>query len=109
MRRRRLLAGLAALTLLLVCVHQIVGENGYLTLRQRRQEMRQLELEVRRLTEENQRFERQIQKLRSDPAAIERLAREEMKLARPGEFIFTLPAAPPPAPPPEAQAMRPPR
>lgn len=96
-----MLAGLAALTLLLVCVHQIVGQNGYLTLRQRRQEMRQLELEVRRLTEENQRFDRQIQKLRSDPAAIERLARQEMKLARPGEFVFTLPAPPRPAAPPQ--------
>ncbi len=91
-RRRRWLVGLAALAFLVVCVHQIVGENGYLTLRQRRREAQQVEQEVRRLAEENQRFERQIRKLRTDPAAIERLARQEMKLARPGEYIFALPA-----------------
>ena len=30
--------------------------------------------------------------LKSDPAAIERIAREEMGLARPGEYIFKTPA-----------------
>ncbi len=69
-----------------------MGERGYLQMRQRHKEVRQLELEVDHLQEENQRLGQLIQRLRSDPAAIERIAREEMKLARPGEVIFTLPA-----------------
>ncbi len=79
---------------LLLCAHQTLGENGYFKLRARRQEVRQLELEVRRLSEENQRTERRIKKLRTDPGAIERIAREEMKLARPPEVIFILPETP---------------
>lgn len=79
---------------LLLCARQTLGENGYFKLRARRQEVRQLELEVRRLSEENQRTERRIKKLRTDPGAIERIAREEMKLARPPEVIFILPETP---------------
>ncbi len=52
---------------------------------------------MRRLTEENERLDRQIRRLRNDPQAIERIAREEMKLARPGEVIYTLPAPPEPS------------
>ena len=90
---------------MLLCVHQIVGDNGYLQMRQRQREVRQLDLEIRHLQQENQRLEQGIQKLRNDPAAIERIAREEMKLARPGEIIFTLPVPPPrePRTPPPAR------
>jgi cell division protein FtsB len=33
----------------------------------------------------------QVNALKSDPKSIERIAREEMGLARPGELIFKLP------------------
>ena len=89
------MAGVCGLLLLLLCVHQIIGEHGQLKMRQRQGEVQQLELEVSHLEEENQRLEQHVQRLQSDPAAIERIAREEMKLARPGEIIFTLPAPPP--------------
>lgn len=103
--RRHWLVAAGALLLLLLCLHQVFGQNGYFTLRARRKEVRELELEVRRLAEENQRLERDIERLRNDPSAIERVAREEMKLARPGEVIYTLPA-PPPAPSPSVQARK---
>ncbi len=101
---RRWMAVLAGLALAALCAHQILGANGYLDLRERRQQLRKLESEVRALSEENQRIEQQIRKLRSDPQAIERIAREEMKLARPGEVIYTLP--PSPTPPQSAQKTR---
>ena len=91
-----------------LCVQQVFGEKGYLKLRARQREVRQLEQELRRLTEENQRLQRQIQRLRTDPAAIERVAREEMKLVRPGEVIYTVPARPSPAPA-EPRSARPTR
>ena len=81
--------------LLLLCVHQIVGDHGHLKMRQRQREVRQLEREIHHLQGENQQLQQRVQRLRSDPAAIERIAREEMKLARPGEIIFTLPAPTP--------------
>ena len=71
-----------------------MGEHGHLKMRQRQGEVQQLELDVSQLEKENQRLEQHVQRLQSDPAAIERIAREEMKLARPGEIIFTLPAPP---------------
>jgi cell division protein FtsB len=106
LRRRRWLLALGGLLCVLFCLHQLLGENGYLTLRARQREARQLENEVRRLTEEKQRMNREVDRLRNDPAAIERVAREEMKLVRPGEIIYyyTLPAAP--SPPASAQARK---
>jgi cell division protein FtsB len=104
LRRRRWLVALGCLLFLLFSLHQILGENGYLTLRARQREVRQLENEVRRLAEENQRLDREVNRLRNDPRAIERVAREEMKLVRPGEVIYTLPAAP--SPPASAQTRK---
>jgi cell division protein FtsB len=47
-----------------------------------------------------------VKSLKTDPQAIERIAREEMGLARPGEYIFK--TAPKPAdasiPPPQSPA-----
>jgi cell division protein FtsB len=85
----------AILALLLVCValvvHEIYGEHGYLALRRERREYDSIQQEVRRLQEENQQLERRIEALKSDPKAIERIARNQLHMARPGERIYTLP------------------
>ena len=88
-RRTALLA--LALIILFLIVHELFGEHGYLALRRRRQELESLQLEVKRLQEENQKLELEIKALKSDPNAIEKLAREQLKLARPGEVIYALP------------------
>ena len=76
---------------LLLLAYQVFGPNGYMTLREREREKRALAEEIRKLTEENLRLVREAKALRNDPQAIERVAREEMKLARPGEVIYVLP------------------
>lgn len=85
----------ALLTLLLVAialtVHGIFGEHGYLALRRRQRELETLQQQVKQLEEENQKLEQQIKGLKSDPKAVEKLAREQMKLAKPGEIIYVLP------------------
>jgi cell division protein FtsB len=85
----------AILALLLVCValvvHEIYGEHGYLALRRERREYESLQEEIRRLQEENQQLEKYIEALKSDPKTIERVARDQMHMARPGERIYTLP------------------
>lgn len=73
---------------------QVFGEHGYLKLRSRQKELAQIEQEVRKLEQEKQQLEKRIQKLRSDPETIEQIAREEMKLVRPDEVIYTVPAPP---------------
>jgi cell division protein FtsB len=85
----------AILALVLLCialvVHEVYGERGYLALRRQKKEYDSLQQEVRRLQEENQQLEKYIEALKSDPKTIERIARDQMHMARPGERIYTLP------------------
>jgi cell division protein FtsB len=72
-----------------------LGPHGFLAMRRTQKEMDQLRTEVERLNQENNRMAGEAQALKSDPQAVERIAREDMGLARPGEMIFKLPPAPP--------------
>jgi len=78
----------------LLLVHDLFGEHGLLALRRSQKEATRLEQEIAALNEENQRLAGEIEALKSDPATIERIARDEMGLAKPGEFVFTLPPKP---------------
>ncbi|MCL6567104.1 MAG: septum formation initiator family protein [Acidobacteriia bacterium] len=91
--RRRGRSVLAAGVFLLL-VHDLFGEHGLLALRRSQKEATRLEQEIAALNEENQRLAGEIEALKSDPATIERIARDEMGLAKPGEFVFTLPPKP---------------
>ncbi len=103
----------SVLVLILICVflvvHEIFGERGWLALRHERKEYKSLQQQIQQLQQENQRLEQQIKALKSDPKAIEKLAREQMRLARPGEIIYTLPEKDPKAGTPPATANSPPK
>jgi len=91
-------------------VHEIFGQNGYLALRRQQKELQTLQQQIQQLKQENAQLDKQIKALKSDPAAIERLAREQMHLAKPGETIYTLPnKAPENPPPPPAPQDSPPK
>lgn len=81
-------------------VHNIFGQNGYLALRRQRKELQTIQQQLLRLKQENEQLDKENRALKSDPAAIERLAREQMHLAKPGEKIYTLPDKAPANPPP---------
>jgi cell division protein FtsB len=49
---------------------------------------------LRSLERENERLKGHVNRLESDPDAIEQQAREELHYTRPGEVIYTLPSAP---------------
>jgi cell division protein FtsB len=93
-----MLAGYAAVVVLLVLLG-IAGENGYLERRAQRREIQAVSAEIEKVRQENQQLNQAIRDLRSDPRAIEELARERLRLARPGEVIITLPRAESPAAP----------
>lgn len=95
---RRALISLLGLGLLALVVHTLFSEKGYLELRKQRQEVQRLEAEIQRLEQENQRLLEDIQELKSDPKAVERVAREELKMARPGEKVIILPDKKPSTP-----------
>lgn len=106
--RLRLAAIYAAGTLLvLVLAHTLFGPYGYLSMRRSQHEIEQLQQEIERLDRENQKLSGEIRALQTDPSAIEKVAREDMGLARPGEMIFRLPDDPLPAtPPPQKPAPK---
>ena len=64
--------------------------------------MEALQNEVGRLQVENDQQVEQIKSLKSDPAAIEKEAREQLRYARPGEIILVAPD--PPRKPPTGRA-----
>jgi cell division protein FtsB len=53
-------------------------------------EVARMEDENRRLAAENAALSREAHALRSDPAALERAAREELRFVRPGERVYWL-------------------
>ena len=82
---------LLAAALALLFLQDIFGTHGLIAMRRSQKEAKQVQEEISQLDEENRKLEEKVQRLKSDPAAIERIAREEMGLARPGEYIFKLP------------------
>jgi cell division protein FtsL len=78
----------AALALLLL--QDIFGTHGLIAMRRSQQEAEQVQQEISQLDEENRQLQDSVQSLKSDPTAIEHIAREEMGLAKPGEYIFKI-------------------
>ncbi len=96
---RKKAAGLAsAIALIALLVGSLFGDRGILHLMAQRERAEALAREIGSLRDENARLAGDIAALRTDPAAIERIAREELGLARPGETVFLIreqPSAPP--------------
>ncbi len=90
---------LAVALALLVTWHVISGRHGLSVWQQKRVEDKQLRKEIDTLELENARLRQRIEKLKSDPHAIEREAREKLHYAKQGEVIYALPAEPPQNPP----------
>jgi cell division protein FtsB len=66
----------------------LFGEMGLMKYFELRSAQRRLQEEIYGLAESNRKLEREVQSLRSDPDAIERLAREELGLIRDGERVY---------------------
>src|SRR5262245_17199190 len=89
-RGRRAIEYALLLIGLVVFVDALVGEKGLLETVKKRQEFKVLEQSIRRARAENEMLREEAKRLRSDPAAIEDLARRELGLIRPGEHLFII-------------------
>ena len=74
--------------LALLLLQDIFGAHGVLAMRQTQQRAAEIRQQINHLDEENRKLQERVKALKTDPATIERIAREENGLARPGEFIF---------------------
>lgn len=90
---RYALVAVCGVALLSLGVRETFGRNGYLVRRRRRLQVQALTVEIQKLRQENFELARKIKDLRSDPEAIEKLAREQLRLGRPGDVVITLPPA----------------
>jgi cell division protein FtsB len=75
------------------------GKHGLSTWYQQRSQEKQLKQEIEALQQENQHLRQHVDRLKSDPDAIEHEAREKLHYAKPGEVIYTLPPDPQKQPP----------
>jgi cell division protein FtsB len=89
---RRMLASAAFAAIAIgLCAHVLLGNNGWMTYRQKKAEYQKLQQELQQMEQENQRLDSEIKALKSDPKAIEKEAREQFRYAKPGEVIYLLP------------------
>ena len=80
-----------ALLLLLFAGLTVYGWQGVVRLRQMHDQLQALEQENVTLRREAERLAQVIDRLRNDPAYLERIAREERGMVRPGETVLKFP------------------
>jgi len=88
-RRRRValyIAGALALAALLTYIF-VFGRHGYLRRRELERENARLAAELAEVQRENAALKRELKEL-DDPAAVEKIAREELGLVKDGEVVY---------------------
>lgn len=85
---------LAVLLAALLMWHVINGKHGLSVWHQNHTEELELQKQISDIQQENAHLRKQIDRLKSDPDAIEHEAREKLHYARPGEVIYSLPDTP---------------
>lgn len=74
--------------IVLLSLVTLVGERGALHLWRLRGEKARLDEQNYRLQKENESLRRRVQDIRNDDDYLEKLAREELNMARPGEIVY---------------------
>jgi cell division protein FtsB len=72
----------------LIVVDAIVGDRGFVAIRNARRQHEELAATIARQRGENARLREEVRRLKEDPAAIEEIARRDLGLIRPGEKVF---------------------
>jgi cell division protein FtsB len=89
-RRRIATVGVAVLAVLLG-YYVVFGRNGLTVFHNKQHDLRDLQNEANSLQRENAALQGHVDRLTTDPNAIEHQAREDLHYTRPGEVIVTLP------------------
>ena len=87
----RIALGVFSLLTIAVLVLTVFNDKGVVQVRAQSTKLTTIESDVTQLDVENKQLTKEIQALRTDPTTIERLAREELKLVKPGEIVLVSP------------------
>ena len=87
-----------ALFILALMVHDVFGPHGFIAMRRTQSEIDRVKKDLDRLNKENLELSDQVRALKTDPRLIEKIAREDLQRAKPGEIIIRIPPSQQPAP-----------
>jgi cell division protein FtsB len=91
--RRRIATITVAVLAVSLFGHVMLGANGMMVYKQKRMEFQSLQKQIAQEQKENELYTQKIQSLKTDEKAIEKEAREQLRYARPGEYVYVPPAA----------------
>lgn len=82
---------LLGLLVLVMIVHDVFGTHGFLAMRRTQREIKKVQANLDKLSKENEALAQEVKDLKTDPRLIEKIARDDLGLARPGEVIIRIP------------------
>ena len=83
--------GFSLVVSVLLFVFFLAGDRGFLQVRKQRSQVGALQAEVSAIAERNVALEKEVARLTTDPAAVEKIAREDLSLVAPGDVVLVLP------------------
>jgi len=83
--------GMLGLLIAVMIVHDVFGTHGFLAMRRTQSEIMKVKADLDQLSKENATLEQEVKDLKTDPRLIEKIARDDLGLARPGEIIIRIP------------------
>ena len=87
----RIALGVSGLLTVAMLVLAVFNDKGLIQVYSQSTKLSTLETDLVRIDTENKQLTDEIQALRTDPGTIEKLAREELKLVKPGEVVLVTP------------------
>ena len=85
---------LSLIFLAAIILDAFFSDSGILQMWQLERDYNTLQQEIRQLETQNQRLQDRIDFFKTDPRAVEKMAREELNLVKPGEDVYIFPEEP---------------
>ncbi len=98
-RRQKLLYAALSLVFATLAFDSVFGTHGLISAYRMRLQLRERQQRIGQLEQQNREYTQQVQELKTDPAAVERVAHQHMGLVKPGQLVFQLPPASKQTPP----------
>ena len=96
----RIALGVFGLLTVAILLLAIFNDKGAVQVYGQSLKLEAIEKDNQAIAAENKKLDEENKALQTDPAAIEKIAREELGLVKPGEIILVTPSVPTPAPAP---------